>query len=690
MALDVPLRAGDLAFTYSAGPAAGARAGDGVIVPFGARLLPGIVLGPGTPRPGLRPVLARVEEGPLVPPAVLALAAWTAHEYLSTVGEALAVATPWDALWHTVRLELPPDARGLSRARRGTTGPRLVSLAGAMQALRRTPELLDRLVERGSVRVHLPAARALTGEYDALTVLPAAAAALAGADAATPHDRAGAQRWPPLERPLREALEARLPGVVLAGWRRAPAYLTAIDVARAAGLTCIAAFPSIEAAETFAGLAARAGLAPVLLHAGLPPARRLAAWQAAAAAQLVVGTRAAVFAPVRDPALVIVDEEDAAGHKEERAPRYVTAAVARCRAAAGGLVLLGSTTPTVATYAAVRDGRYRLVALPGRPRLGVVDLRRRPPDAAPVSTPVLTAIRRAARTRGRAVVIVDRRGFAGGLQCGECGTVARCAACGVALRYERARRRLRCQLCGRAAGVPATCGRCGGTRLRAVGGGTERVAAALRREAVRVWRLDRDVAPRGVAAGAVLAPFVRAGGVLVATPLVLPWLETLRPQVVAFVDADRLLHRPEYRATERALALIRAVGLASGTLVLVETSDPEHPALRAAVAPTLRGFYAEELAQRAALGYPPARSLILLTITGTAAAVEAVMARLQAGAPPGVEVLGPTPAPGPRPRHQVVLKAADRDAARALVLPLLAGGAPRTAQIAADVDPHEL
>jgi primosomal protein N' (replication factor Y) len=682
VALDVPLRAGDVAFTYGVGAAPGARAGDGVIVPFGARLLPGIVLGPAVPRGDLRPVLAHVQEAPLVPPSVLALAAWTAREYLSTVGEALVVATPWDALWQGVRLELPAAPPAGARHPDRRLAVRRVSLARAASILRRDPGLLEELAAHRALRVDLPASVAVARRTG--TSGPPAA------PPAGPPRGPAATRWPALERPLREALARHVPGVVLAGWGRTPAYLTAIEVAQAAGLSCIVAFPSIEAAEAFARVAAQAGLGPVLLHAGLSPDRRLAAWRAAADAPLVVGTRAVVFAPVRDPALIIVDEEDAAGHKEERAPRYHTAAVAAHRTADGGLLLLGSTTPTVVTYAAVQEGRYRLVALPGRPRLGVVDLRRRAVAAAPLSAPVAAAVRRAARGRGRAVVIVDRKGYAGGLQCAECGRVTRCPTCGVALRYERARRQLRCVVCGRVAPVPAVCGTCGGTRLRPLGVGTERVAAALRGMGIRVWRFDRDVAPRAVASRTVLAPFLREGGVLVATPVVLPWLDVLRPQVVALVEADRLLHRPEYRAAERALAVLRTVGLASGALVLVETSDPAHPALRAAVAPSLRAFYADELAQRAALGYPPARSLILLTLRGPAAVVDTLTTRLAADAPPGVDVLGPVPLPGLPPRHQVVLKAQDRQAARALVWPLVTGGAPRGVQVTADVDPHEL
>ncbi|MGQ0548057.1 MAG: replication restart helicase PriA [Armatimonadota bacterium] len=694
VALDVPLRAGDAAFTF-ASPVP-LRVGMGVIVPFGRRLAPGVVVGEGTPRSDLRSIVAVVGDTPVIPPAIVDLGAWVAREYLSSIGEALAAAVPWDALWSGLRLAVPGRLpENLPEAARG-----------ALETISRKPVTLTR------------AGRLVaTIGVDALTVLAHTGTLTAALDGATasrrsrhagttpaavvrPRDRslsaAAARR---IEREIRQAFLGGPRTWLIAGPHRTAVYMEAIRQALAARMSSIAAFASIEAASAFAGAASASGLRPALLHAGFSAADRLAAWRSLVGArgQLVVGTRAAIFAPVGEPVLAIVDDEDHSGHKEERAPRYLTRGVEAERTRAAGILIVGATTPTVATYAGVRDGSTRLLALPGpRPRIGIIDLRRRAAPDAPVSHPVLDAVRRTVRGGGRVLLLSDRKGYAGGLHCRECGAVERCPSCGVAMSYERAGRRLHCRFCGRTQTAPAVCPRCGGRSLTLLGAGTERIAAAARRITSSVWRLDRDALSEGDAISQVVGGFHARGGVLVATPVVLPWIESLRPDLVAVIAADRLLHRPEFRAAERALAFLRAVGIASGSMVLVETADPEHMAIRAATAPSLRPFYAEELAQRAALGYPPARSLIALTISGrstgaSSSAADAVAARLREDAPPATDVLGPTPQPGAPPRQMIVIKAADRAAARALVAPLLTGGGIlRGVRLSADVDPHDL
>jgi primosomal protein N' (replication factor Y) len=688
VALDLPLRAGDAAFTFSAGAAAGAPRGSGVIVAFGRRLLPGVVLGEGAPRHGLRPVLALAGATPLVPPEVVDLAEWVAQEYLSSVGEALAAGVPWDALWSGVRLRWE-----------GPMAADLPAAAGAaLEAMERKPVSLAR-----AARLLAPAWETLgpIAESCALKAIwlaqPVGEAQPAGA--LQPAGAAQAQVGGGLCVAVREAMSGGPRQILVAGWNRTPAYLAAIQCARAAGWSTVAVFASVDAASEFARAADDAGLEPVLSHGDLPAAARLGAWRRAMGARqaLAVGTRGAVFAPVSGPVLAIVDDEDGSGHKEERAPRYVTRAVAAERTRAAGVLVVGATTPPVATYAGVRDGSLRLVALPSpRIRLGIVDLRRRQDPRQEISRPLQDAVLSTARRRGRVVLLCDRKGYAGGLQCGECGAVAQCSRCGVAMPYDRSRRRLRCRFCARTEAAPHVCSRCGAARLMPVGAGSERLVALLRRITPAVWRFDSDILGSGADPAALLAPFRERGGVLVATSLVLPHLGALRPDLVGFVAADRMLHRPEYRAAERALALIRTVGMATRALVLVETADPSHPAVRAVTAPSLRPFYAGELEMREALGYPPFRSLMALRITARAqAAAEAVAARLAAGATPDLEILGPIPEAGApwegRARWEIVVKAADRAAANRLVRPLLLGiGVPRDVRISADVDPHDL
>ncbi len=686
VALDLPLRAGDAAFTFSSGAAAGAVRGAGVIVAFGRRLLPGVVLGEGAPRNDLRPVLALASMTPLVPPEVVDLAEWVAQEYLSSVGEALAAAVPWDALWSGARLRCdgpaPADLPAPARAALAAMERRPVALARAARLLAPAWHALGPIAESRLLKVAWP--EATEGDPEAEMAQPADAAQATGGG---------------LGAAVREAMAGGPRQILVAGWNRTPAYLAAIQSARSAGWSAAAAFASVDAAAEFARAADTAGLRPILTHGDLPAAARLGAWHRAMRARqaLVVGTRGAAFAPVAGPLLAIVDDEDGSGHKEERAPRYVTRAVAAERTRAEGVLVIGATTPPVATYAGVSDGSMRLVALPSpRIRLGVIDLRRRPDPRPEISRPLLDAVRKAARRRGRVVLLSDRKGYASGLQCGECGVVEGCRQCGVAMPYDRSRRLLRCRFCARTEAAPHVCSRCGAARLMPVGAGSERLVALLRRTVPAVWRFDSDILAPGADPAALLAPFRERGGVLVATSLVLPHLAALRPDLVGFVAADRMLHRPEYRAAERALSLIRTVGMATRALLLVETADPSHPAVRAATATSLRSFYAGELEMRAALGYPPFRSLTVLRITTRAqAAAEAVTTRLVAAATPGAEILGPIPEAGARlggrARWEIVVKAADRADSNRLVRPLLLGiGVPRDVRISADVDPHDL
>lgn len=683
VALHVPLRVGDVALTFDAGAAPDARRGDGVIVPVRRRLLPGIVLGDDRWRPDQRPVVARAGDS-LVPETTLDLAEWVAREYLSSIGEALAVAVPWDALWAGLRLtasvtEVPGAAGALAMMAR-----RPMSLAGASRALRAAWGTLDDIARAGALRARWRGADAGPPAMSAATPsAPPPASPGLGSQAA----------WRLANAAVAEAMAGGCRRLMVAGWRRTPAYLAAIQRALAAGWSALAVFPSLEAASIFVNASRLAGVDPHVLHGDLLPARRLALWRSVIGARrrVVVGTRSAVFAPLPDPLLVIVDDEDNSGHKEERAPRYLTAGVAAARTAGGGVLIIGSTTPTVSSYSQVQTGHMRMVVLPSpRPRIAVVDLRRRAGPDEPVSRPVVDAVRRTIRRRGRAVILVDRKGYAA-LQCHECGAPVQCPTCQVPMRYDRERRRLRCRLCGRISAAPIACARCGGSRFVPIGAGTERVAAVVRRLTAQVWRLDRDLAPPHHEIAALLEPFRQRGGVLVATPLVVPLIETLGPDLVAIVGADRWLHRSEYRAAERALALMRAVGAAVRTPVFVETADPAHPAVRAAQAASLRAFYAEELALRQALGYPPSRSLMVLTLrTRAAGAAQTVADDLARLAPEGIDVLGPVPAATPG-AAEIVLKAADRAAAQRLVFPFLVGmGLPRGTRIAVDVDPIEL
>lgn len=276
VALDLPLRAGDAAFTFASGAARGAPRGSGVIVAFGRRLLPGVVLGEGAPRQGLRPILALVGATPLVPPEVVDLAEWVAQEYLSSVGEALAAAVPWDALWSGVRLrcegpmaaDLPAPARAALEAMERKPVP----LARAARLLAPAWETLGPIAESRALKAIWPAAKGSASGVETAQpaggVQPAGAAQPAGA--LQPAGAAQAQVGGGLCVAVREAMTGGPRQILVAGWNRTPAYLAAIQCARAAGWSTVAAFASVDAAAEFARAADDAGLEPVLSHGDLP------------------------------------------------------------------------------------------------------------------------------------------------------------------------------------------------------------------------------------------------------------------------------------------------------------------------------------------------------------------------------------------------------------------------------------
>jgi primosomal protein N' (replication factor Y) len=703
VAVDLPLRTGDAAFTFAAGAAADAPAGAGVIVPIGRRLVPGVVLGDAPSRDGLRPVVARLAGGPLIPPDLLDLIQWTAAEYVSSVGEALAVAVPWAALWARVRVGAAAGEESVDAPYRDIVAAfrrRPATPARAARLLAAVPDAATVLAERGCLSVILH-----HGDDRADGEAPVGAR---GTSSIAASQRTVA-RW---SAALASAVHDTPRSVVLAGWDRTAAYRDAITDAHRRGWSCIVACATVEVAAALASTLRAAGLTPTLLHGEQRPEARLAAWRRliGQSRAVVVGTRSAIFAPVAGPVLAIVDDDDHSGHKEERAPRYVTAVIAANRTREAGATILGTATPSVAAFVRVRDGASALVSIPSpRPQIGIIDTRRRADPDAAISVPIVDLVGRAVRGGGRVLILTDRKGYAGSLHCAECGAVPRCARCGVAMGYERAARRLRCRSCGITQPAPAACARCGGPRLRAIGAGTERVAAAARRLTSAVWRLDSDTVVTHADLDAPFRAYRARGGIVVSTIIVLPYLAALNPTLVAVVGADRWLHRPEYRATERALALFRTLGMATRRRVLVETSDPTHPVLEAMSA-SLRPWYEAEAALRESLGYPPFRVVAAVTIAGTNEdGINRVIESIRQEAPASVEVLGagsvqvyPRRAGGRAGEHRagggggvaqrLVVKAPTRNAVRALLWPYIAGtsAGARRVRVAVDVEPLDL
>ena len=516
------------------------------------------------------------------------------------------------------------------------------------------------------------------------------------------------------------AVKARDPKPLLlegvTGSGKTAVYAEAIAETISAGRPALVLVPEIALAMPLVDrLRAELEAEIAILHSGLGDGERADEWRRIRAGEIdvVVGTRMALTAPLADVGLIVVDEEHDAAYKSDRTPRLQArdAAIALGRLA-GAAVVLGSATPSVESVGRVRQGRYRHAVLPDRPsgappRIEVVDLRAElaAGNRGLLSEPLRNALESLPEGE-RAILVINRRGTASVVVCRDCGHVQRCPECERSLVYHQAGVTLRCHHCGTATPLATRCPACSSPRIRYLGGGTQRVEEEVRAvfPHLRVGRLDRDVAERKGAVERVLDAFAEGRlDVLVGTSLVAKGLDIPEVTLVGVVSADIALNLPDERAAERTYQLLtQAVGRAGRGerpgLAIIQTYQPDHPAIRAVASGDASAFYDAELEVRRRFGSPPFGRLVKLTVglpDARAAQQEAAaMAdRLRAAcsepehlaAGLRVSVLGPAPAyiarRAGRWRWNVVLRG-DR--------PLELLGTPPGAPWSIDVDPDSL
>ena len=469
-------------------------------------------------------------------------------------------------------------------------------------------------------------------------------------------------------------------------------YLGAIDAVLSRGKTAIVLVPEIALTLWVGRLVrARFGEGVAVLHSGLPDIERAREWWRVrrGEARVVVGTRSAVFAPLENLGLIIVDEEQESSYKQEDAPRYNgrDTAVYRARLE-GAAVLLGSATPSLETYHNARAGKYKLLKLASRvenrplAEVRIVDLRedfRRQHRAAPVSEALRAAIALRLEERTQAMVLINRRGYSWSLMCRGCGAVVQCQNCSIALTYHKSRERLECHYCGYAIRPPKHCPKCRAEYMYFVGDGAERVDEYLREQFphASVARLDRDTVRTKREYQQVLGAFAKGEiDILVGTQMVAKGHDFERVTLVGVVAADLALGRPDFRAAERTFQLLTQVagragrGVLAGE-VLVETYYPEHYAIEFAARQDYVSFYDKEAHFRRVLHYPPFTALASVLVRDRKIENAIRWSRALAGyfAPfeqHGVKILGPAAAPLARLRRdyrfQFVLKSPHRSA----------------------------
>jgi primosomal protein N' (replication factor Y) (superfamily II helicase) len=683
-------------FTYEVDDADASRARVGMraVVPFRAKKLLGVILGPGEARAGVTIKRAHQlpDDGPVVAESLVSLARWMSEYYVVPIGLVL-------------RTILPVALTGVADPTPSRKTRRVLVLRGGLESL----------IERDRIFARAPKQRALY-EFaeglggrvpiekvrDQLHVSDAVIAGLVERGYATIETevlsrdpfalRGGsppAKHTPtPAQRAAIEALAATPPGHVtllhgITGSGKTLVYLELLKrVVNERGQTAIVLVPEIALTpQTVDRFRAVFGDDVAVLHSALSDGERYDAWLALQRGErrIAVGARSAIFAPLDRLGAIIIDEEHETSYKQGEAPRYHAREVAIIRAKAeGAIVVLGSATPSLESWTNAKDDKYSLIRLPDRvgggklPRVEIVDRRQALKQALgeqPLDSFQLVigdALERAIDARlkkgEQSILLLNRRGYASFIQCNACGFVATCPNCSISLTYHRTTERLICHYCLHEEGLPRTCPRCAGTIIRQRGLGTQQVERLLneRYASARIARMDVDTTS-GKWAHAEILDRVGAGEVdiLLGTQMIAKGLDFPNVTLVGVVDADVGINLPDFRASERCFQLLSQVAGRAGRgpkggEVLIQTRVPNHHAVQCAVKHDYEKFVADEITGRIAPVYPPFVRLANVVFSGT---TEAAVARLAESGDAwirelivkrklsGLSVVGPAPCP---------------------------------------------
>jgi len=684
--VDVPARALTDPFDYAV-PAelrSAVAVGCPVAVPLGTRRCVGYVVGlsGSSEYAGALRNIEAVLGMPLFGKHAIGLAEWIAAEYLAPLSEAL-------------RLFLPPGG-----------APRVVRTADGWTYEGKQMRVgSDRLVERVDGSPHVPQARATVQRavLDALAEgpltttelaaeVPGAAAAVkalesAGAVTVTERKRyrrpSGGTGTAARHRHSEEQAAAvreiarslaggggtiLLEGVTGSG--KTEVYLAAIEALLPTGRSAIVLVPEISLTpQTVGRFRSRLGDDVAVIHSRLSAGERFDQWQLAleGRVRVVVGARSALFAPLADVGLVVIDEEHEPSYKQGQAPRYHAREVAeRLCKAQGATLVLGSATPSLEAVHRAGTGRYTRVALTHRvgggtpPAVTVVDMTSEFADGhRSIYSRALQDALGSVRDRGeKAVLFLNRRGFASFVLCRECGFVPECESCSVSLTYHEDAGSLVCHHCGASRPLPPTCPRCGSAYLRKFGAGTERAEAELATllPGLPIVRMDADTTARkGGHEQALLRFESHRSAVLLGTQMIAKGLDYPDVTLVGVLNADTSMHIPDFRSGERTYQLLEQVAGRAGRgekpgRVIIQTYWPDHPAIRAVVSREGALLYEQEAEERAALGFPPFGRIVNVVFSGTSAGDVRSAARDAAAAvldvlPDGWELVGPSTAP---------------------------------------------
>jgi primosomal protein N' (replication factor Y) len=639
----------------------------------------------------VKDVLRVLDEQPLLTPDLLRLTRWLADYYLCGWGQVLNAVVPagakkqagtrtltfLEAVPAGELTEPPPKLT----AKQTAVLEKLRAQKGPVEARR-----FARLAECGSkvlaTLVQKKAARRVERRID--TFEPAAAldqAAGGPALAAEPLILNSDQQrvWEQLEPALRQGGFRPFLLFGVTGSGKTELYLRAIEEVVRQGKEALVLVPEISLTpQTIQCFRGRCGEVAVL-HSHLGNAERGGHWRriASGQVQVVVGARSAVFAPTRKLGLIVIDEEHEGSFKQESTPRYHARDVAVMRARLEGIpIILGSATPSLESWHNAQRGQYTLLTLPSRvqdlpmPRVGLIDLRHDLPRSGvlqALSPSLERSMRYALAEGGQVILLLNRRGFSTHVHCPACGYVETCRFCDLALTYHRQRDVNLCHYCGYEQAPPQNCPQCSQAQVRYQGLGTEKLQLEIEKKFANyvVRRMDSDTMRKPGSHGRLLAAFRRGEvHILMGTQMIAKGLDFPNVTLVGVVNADIALHLPDFRAAERTFQLLSQVAGRAGRgprggQVLVQTFNPDNPAIALAAAHDYAAFVDIELSHRQAHRYPPYERLARLIVRSRdrdaasefadrlSGAFEAAQAGLKYpdGSPARVRLLGPAEAP---------------------------------------------
>ena len=772
--LDIPTQALDAPYTYAVPEEAGDQpieVGCAVLVPFGPRQAVGFIIGieeraEGDWPAGLDPAklkgIVRAVSRPYFDEEGAACAQWLSERYIAPLSSCVRLFTPPGGVPRMVRAQggywrLEEPTVGEVDDRWVVPGPALADFEPRKNAVKQAS--IAAALERGELRV-----AELTAEFGAVSsplkalekqgvvriehrrrmrgMAEGSAGSAPSADSAAVPSFTPSPK-PPLTRGQADALAAidaarsRGAGEVVlvdgvTGSGTTEVYLQAIEETLAAGRTACVLVPEISLTpQTVARFRGRFGDLVAVMHSRMSQGERYDQWDfiRSGAARVVVGARSALFTPLSNLGLIVIDEEHEGSYKQDSAPRYHARDVAVWMARrAGAAVVLGSATPSIeALHACAKNPSWHQVSLPERangkplPEVQVVDMAKEfsGGSRSMFALPLARALEEELAAGRKAVLLLNQRGFAKFLLCRECGFVPECPSCSTSLTYHERGNFLICHHCGYRIPTPPVCPECGSPYLKKFGAGTQRVEAELRvlldempgvDPGVPIVRMDADTTSGKGAHQRLLEEFAAAdAAVLLGTQMIAKGLDFEDVTLVGVINADTMLKLPDYRASERTFDLVEQVAGRAGRAelpgrVLVQTYEADAPAIRAAAAYDRALFLRDELPKRRLLGYPPyVRMANVLVWSKDEPAVRRVAAELQAALEEAVRdfggdgwsVLPATPCVLAKLRgtyrwHIVVKCPADADLSDAL-LPLFRRRKPdRDANVAVDVDPDDL